>query len=101
MSSLRRTMAAGFTLSQSVTLDQVQEAEVPQQLLLSVDQYFSMHPALEVSAAVEKKIRNGMTCVLPQTPEGTYRVYSADGSFLAVSRLEHGKLQTIKSFFEV
>ena len=101
MSSLRRTMAAGFTLSQSVTLDQVQEAEIPQQLLLSVDQYFSMHPALEVSAAVEKKIRNGMTCVLPQTPKGTYRVYSADGSFLAVSRLEHGKLQTIKSFFEV
>lgn len=101
MSSLRRTMAAGFTLSQSVTLTQIQKQENPQQLLMSVDHYFSMHPSLEVTPSVEKKVRNGMTCVLPQTPEGTYRVYSQDGSFLALSRLEQGKLQTIKSFFEV
>ena len=101
MSSLRRTMAAGFTLEQSVTLEQVQAHELPQQLLMGVDSYFSHHPSLTVNAGVEKKIRNGMTCVLPDTPENIYRVYGQDGSFLAVSRLEQGKLLTVKSFFEV
>ena len=101
MSSLRRTMAAGFTLAQSVTLEQVQAHELPQQLLMGVDSYFSHHPSLTVNAGIEKKIRNGMTCVLHDTPENTYRVYSQDGSFLAVSRLEQGKLLTVKSFFEV
>ena len=101
MSSLRRTMAAGFTLEQSVTLEQVQAHELPQQLLMGVDSYFSHYPSLTVNAGVEKKIRNGMTCVLPDTPENTYRVYSQDGIFLAVSRLEQGKLLTVKSFFEV
>lgn len=101
MSSLRRTMAAGFTLEQSVTLEQIQSHEFPQQLLMGVDSYFSHHPPLSVNAGIEKKIRNGMTCVLPDVPDNTYRVYGQDGSFLAVSRMEHGKLLTIKSFFEV
>ena len=101
MSSLRRTMAAGFTLEQSVTLEQVQETEDAQQFLLPVDAYFSTYPALTVDTVVEKKVRNGMTVVMPQPLSGTYRVYGGDGSFLALSRLEDSKLQTIKSFFEV
>ena len=101
MSSLRRTMAAGFSLEQSVSLEQVQASEFPQQLLMGVDSYFSHYPPLTVDTAIEKKIRNGMTCVLPDTLENTYRVYSQNGSFLAVSRLEQGKLLTVKSFFEV
>ena len=101
MSSLRRTMAAGFSLEQSITLEQVQAHPQPQQLLMGVDEYFSDHPSVTVTAQLEKKIRNGMTCVLPQTPENTYRVYSEDGSFLALGQLEQGKLKTIKSFFEV
>ena len=101
MSSLRRTMAAGFDLSQSVSLDTVQEHPQREQLLLPVDAYFSTYPALTVEASAEKKIRNGMTLVMPQLTPGQYRVYGGDGAFLALCRAEQGKLFTVKSFFEV
>ena len=101
MSSLRRTMAAGFDLSQSVSLEQVQEHPHREELLLPVDAYFSTYPALTVEASAEKKIRNGMTLVMPQLTPGQYRVYGTDGAFLALCRAEQGKLITVKSFFEV
>ena len=102
MSSLRRTMAAGFTLEQSLTLEQVMQANDPAALLLPVAAYFSDRPELQLNAALEKKVRNGMTVVVPQVSDGEYRVYGAErGEFLALCRAENGKLTTIKSFFEV
>jgi len=101
MSSLRRTMAAGFDLSTAVTLEQVQQAGDPAALLLPVDAYFSGRPVLTLQSAMEKKVRNGMTIVLPDVPAGEYRVYGQDNAFLALCKAEDGKLFTIKSFFEV
>ncbi len=101
MASLRRTMAAGFTLEDAVTLEQVQAAEDPAALLLPVDRLFLDRKKLVLPSAVEKKIRNGMTAVLPELDQGEYRVYSQDGTFLAVCRAKGGKLTTVKSFFEV
>ena len=101
MSSLRRTMSAGFTLDQAVTLDQIQQAEDPAALLLPVDAYFADRPALTLPSALEKKIRNGMTVVMPEILPGEYRVYGPEGTFLALGRAEAGKLFTVKSFFEV
>ena len=101
MFSLRRTMAAGFSLPDAVTLEQVQQAGDPASLLLPVDACFAGHPLLLLkSAAAEKKVRNGTP--LPfEGPDGTYRVYSREREFLALSRLREGYLTTIKSFFEV
>ena len=101
MSSLRRTMAAGFSLDRAVTLEQVQQAENPAALLLPVDAYFSDRPALTLPSALEKKVRNGMTVVMPEIIPGEYRVYGQGGDFLALGRAENGKLFTVKSFFEV
>lgn len=102
MSSLRRSMAAGFTLEQAVTLEQVMQTDDPAGLLLPVDTYFSDRPELKLDATLEKKVRNGMTVITPQVADGEYRVYSAEsGCFLALCRAENGKLSTIKSFFEV
>ena len=101
MSSLRRTMAAGFSLDRAVTLEQVQQAEDPAALLLPVDAYFSDRPALTLPSALEKKVRNGMTVVMPEIIPGEYRVYGQGGDFLALGRAENGKLFTVKSFFEV
>ena len=100
MSALRRTWAAGFGLEQAVTMESVQQAEDPLSLLLPVDAYFARHPALTISGETEKRVRNGMTVGLPQTEDGTYRVYGTQG-FLALGQVKHGKLSTIKSFFEV
>jgi len=102
MSSLRRTMAAGFTLDQAVTLEQVMAAHDPTSILLPVDTYFSDRPTHHLPVDLEKKVRNGMTVVVPGLPDGEYRVYGEEsGVFLALCRSERGKLSTIKSFFEV
>lgn len=102
MSSLRRTMAAGFTLEDAVTLEQVQAATDPTSLLLPVDCFFAGRPVLVLkNVDAEKKIRNGMTAVLPELAPGEYRVYGRDREFLALCRAQGGKLTTIKSFFEV
>ena len=103
MSSLRRTMAAGFTLEDAVTLDEVQQAEDPEKLLLPVDAYFAGRPVLILKPDLEKKVRNGMTVILPQAPgvSGECRVYGESGEFLALGKLTGRKLETIKSFFAV
>ena len=101
MFSLRRTMAAGFTLEQSHPLSEVLEHPDPASLLTPVYAYFSGRPELRLPPESEKKVRNGAAIPLPNTPDGEYRVYGAQGSFLALSRVERGRLVTIKSFFEV
>ena len=99
--SLRRTRSAGFTLEDAVTLEDVAAAADPAALLLPVDAYFSGYPILQLqTGAEEKRIRNGNSLTV-NGPDGTYRVYSRQGEFLALSQRSQGCLTTIKSFFEV
>ena len=99
MSSLRRTMAAGYTLDDAVTLERVLEEEEPAALLLPVDSCFRGLPALTLTAAQAKRVRNGTAFTFPR--EGVWRAYSPEGEFLAVCRGEGGQLAIVKSFFEV
>ncbi len=105
MSSLRRVKAAGFTLADSVTLEAVQAAVdrgEGESLLLPVDALFAGLPVLVLkTAAAEKKIRNGAALTACALPDGDYRVYGADRTFLALGRVVGKTLTTIKSFFEV
>ena len=101
MYALRRTMACGFTLEDAMPLDEVLRHPDPASLLLGVDAYFSGRPVLVLKPEAEKKVRNGMTLVMPDLPAGEYRVYSQAGEFLALSQAARGKLTTIKSFFPV
>lgn len=105
MSSLRRTKAAGFTLEDSVTLEAVQEAVdrgEGESLLLPVDAYFAGLPMLVLkNTEAEKKIRNGAALAARDVPEGEYRVYGADKTFLALGKAADGRLTTVKSFFQV
>ena len=99
MAERRRTCAAGYTLEQAVTLEQVQAAEDPTVLLAGVDSCFAHLPALTLTPAQSKCVRNGMAFTYPN--EGEWRVYDPDGEFLAVCRTEEGKMVTVKSFFNV
>ena len=101
MSSLRRTMAAGFGLEDALTLDQAGEAADPAALLRPVDAFFADREKLVLDPAAERKVRNGMTVVMPRLATGEYRVYGQNGEFLALCRAGSGKLTTIKSFFQV
>lgn len=96
--SLRRTMAAGFTLEQAVTLEQVQEQGAA--LLLPTDRYFVAYPSYRLpSPRQEARCRNGNPVADPECPDGTYRVYGRNGDFLCLSRAESGILTSIKNFF--
>ena len=98
MSSLRRTMAAGFTLEKATALEEVQRQGAD--LLLPTDSLFTDCPILPLkSEGLERRVRCGNPIALPGTPDGTYRVYSRDGCFLCLSRAEHGTLTSIKNFF--
>lgn len=101
MSSLRRAMAAGFTLADAVTLEQVQQAADPAALLLPVDSYFAGQPDVVLRPEAEKKVRNGMAIPMSDLAPGEYRVYGAGGEFLALGRCDGRTLSTIKSFFHV
>ena len=105
MSSLQRIKAAGFTLADSVTLEAVQEAVdrgEGESLLLPVDCCFAGLPVLVLkTAGAEKKIRNGAALPVRDVPDGEYRVYGMDKTFLALGRAVGGMLTTVKSFFEV
>ena len=101
MSSLRRTMAAGFSLSDSLPLEAVLTSSEPASLLSPVDTLFAGRPSLLLRPQEERKVRNGMTLVWPDLPDGEYRVYGKNREFLALSRARGGKLTTVKSFFEV
>ena len=98
MSSLRRTMAAGFTLEQAVTLERVQEEGAA--LLLPVDRFFGGLPAYRIpSPRQERLCRNGSPLPAPALAAGEYRVYGQEGNFLCVSRWKRGRLVPVKNFF--
>lgn len=98
MFSLRRTMAAGFTADQAVTLEDVQSQG--ETLLLPTDSLFSDHPILLLkSDKMEKRVRCGNPITLPGTPDGTYRIYSQDRQFLCLSQARDGTLTSLKNFF--
>lgn len=100
MYSLRRTMAAGFSLDNAYTLAEVLAHENPQSLLSPVEDYFANYPILTVKDKEEKKVRNGLAFSY-DAPDGQYRVYNENQSFLMLGEVKEGKLLTVKSFFEV
>ena len=96
--SLRRTMAAGYTLDQAVTLADVQEKG--EALLLPADTMFADCGAVTVrSEKVEKRVRCGNAFTDHSVADGIYRVYGLNGDFLCLSRAENGTLTSIKNFF--
>ena len=99
MASLRRTMAAGYTLAESHTIDEVQAQG--EALLRPVDTLFRQYPEYRIThPRVEQLCRNGNAFTV-KTPleSGIYRVYGMEGDFLCLSRLENGQMTSIKNFF--
>ena len=104
MSSLRRLSAGRFSVKDAYTLTDVQQAadnERAEELLLPIDSLFQAYPALTVTGAAEKKIRNGQGFLSDKADPGPVRLYSQNKEFLALGNAENGSVSIIKSFFEV
>ncbi|MDO4811653.1 MAG: tRNA pseudouridine(55) synthase TruB [Eubacteriales bacterium] len=99
MASLRRTMAAGFTLEESYTLDDVQAQG--ETLLRDTDSLFRQYPVYRIGhPRVEVLCRNGNPFFVKEAlPDGIYRIYGMDGTFLCLSQLQEGTMTSIKNFF--
>ena len=101
MSSLRRSQAGIFPLSQAIPLADIVASENPESLLLPTDRLFADYPAVTVNARQEQLCRNGAAFTLRGLPAGFVRVYNEQGEFLLLGKNRDGKLATEKSFFEV
>ena len=101
MSSLRRTKAGRFSLSDSVPLQELISADDPEHFLLPVDTLFSGFPACTLEENQAALCRHGTAVPFPGRTPGRCRVYAPDGEFLMVGRIENEMLLTEKSFFEV
>ena len=98
MSSLRRTMAAGFTLAESHTIEDVQAQG--EALLSPTDSLFRQYPAYRIAGEREhRRCLCGNPLPAPGLAEGLYRVYGPEGTFLCLSRWHDGVLTAEKNFF--
>ena len=96
--ALRRTMAAGFTISEAVTLEQAQEQG--EALLLPLDEYYRAYPRFAIqNETQEKRAYNGNSFSARNIADGDYRVYDRAGNFLSLSHADGGELRAIKNFF--
>ena len=100
MAALRRTRAGEYTVEKAVPLQTLLDAENPEQYLLSMDSPFLGYPAVTLSENQDKRCRTGNSVTRP-LPDGTYRAYGKDGTFLMLAKVENNIMSTIKSFFEV
>ena len=105
--SLRRTAAAGFTLEDCVSLEQLKEYCDSGNLaghVISVEQALSSYPEVTVSEAQTSRFRNGGGLFLDRVglsnEEGFFRVFSPERFFLGIGEVsaEKGEL-TVKRLY--
>ena len=90
MSSLRRVRAGLFSLSDAVSLYEVQRASNEgraESLLKPVDMLFLEYPELHIGPEEEKKCRVGAPFEAKEADNGRYRVYGVDGSLLMLGEV--------------
>lgn len=100
MEALRRTAAGSYTLAEAVPLAQLLESDAPEAFLRPVDSLFAQYPAITLTEKQTLRCQNGNPFSY-SAPDGTYRAYSRDGTFLMLAKVQDGIMSTIKSFFEV
>ena len=104
MTALRRTMAAGYTLDDCLSLEEARRlAEIGELAarVLPTDSAFSSYPPLTVTAAQAVRFGNGGALDLErlkQPVNGPVRVYSPDGVFLGLGKPEDAALKILKLF---
>lgn len=106
MSGLRRTLAAGFSLSECLTLEQIREEAANgtvAQRILPVDRVLGCYPSVTVTEAQANRFRNGGALALSRLRaeiEGVTRVYAPDGQFLGLGKPKEDELAVARLFLD-
>ena len=99
MTALRRTMAAGYPLTDCITIDEARalaEAGTLADRLLPLESALSAYPAITVSAPQASRFRNGGALALERLKakvHGPVRVYDPDGNCIALGAPADGELK--------
>ena len=100
MESLRRVQAGAYTIDEAIPLARLVDAQDKESYLRPVDTMFVQYPAVTLTEKQTLRCRSGNSFTA-ELADGTYRAYSAQGEFLALSKVADGVMSTVKSFFEV
>ncbi len=94
MEHLTRTRAAGYELSQALTLSQIQQIKNENRLweiIQPIDAVFTAYPSLQVKEGANRMLMNGnglisqdFVKVEPKHYESLVRIYDKDGAFCAI-----------------
>ena len=102
MSSLQRTVAGGFSIDTALTLEETLgyiSSNDLDRILLPADTIFSQYGQLSLGKEQTEKCKNGVSCLVPNIPDGKYRVYGFENEFLMFGEIISGKLKMIKGFY--
>lgn len=107
MTALTRTEAAGFTLHDCLTFDEVEELLRSERLaerILPVEKVFETYPAVHLNAVQSSKFLNGVRLDLKRVihPKDavTCRIYDSEGSFLGLADCCHDTMELVlRKFF--
>ena len=106
MSDLRRTLAAGFSLDECLTLEQVREEAANgtvERYTLPVDRVLDCYPTVTVTDAQANRFRNGGALSLERLRteiNGVTRVYAPDGRFLGLGKPKEEELAVARLFLD-
>lgn len=100
MTALRRTMTAGFDLSNAYTIEEIDALEDKSGVLLATDKLFESYRAIKLNEKQTRSITNGVQMTWRDGHEGDMvRLYSHEGKFLCISQIRDMKLVLQKSFW--
>jgi len=101
LTSLSRTMACGYRLKDTITLEQLQQARIDEtidSLIVNTDTVFMHLDRIDLSAELAKRLLNGARSRIAK-PDGDYRVYYKD-KFYAIANVTEKKMSVVKLFVE-
>lgn len=106
MSGLVRTSSSGFTLSQCISLDELQalaDSGNVESVILPIDKCFECYKRIDLSSKQAAMYKNGVKLSLSRMGIdacGTHRVYAQEFLGLADADRDKDELRIVKNFFE-
>ena len=103
MSGLSSTSSGRFDISESYTLEQIENmfANGDMSFMTPIDKIFDEYDRLVITGRKAKKMCNGTLISVQGAVEGkTYRVYDEVGNFLTISKAEDGIMKILKTFYQ-
>lgn len=103
LTSLRRTKANGFDISEAVTVEELEKGN-PEDFLIPVDKAMVQYPAINVTAAQAKRFSNGGELFTERlnvkTEPGLYRIYDPVNTFIGIGENDGTELLKVRRVFK-